>query len=117
MLVDAQGGESRAKYGDGLIKRYSKRLVNEIGKNYSIRYLEMMRKFYLFQKTKPVVSNLTWSHYIILLRLKNENAINYYINQNKTIGVIICLEDNKPIIRYCSNPRIFSTTYKIESFV
>ena len=34
LLIDAQGGEARAKYGDGLIKEYSKRLVNEVGKRY-----------------------------------------------------------------------------------
>ena len=50
MIIDAQGGESRAKYGDGLIKRYSERLTLEIGKGYSTRTLKLMRKFYLFQK-------------------------------------------------------------------
>ena len=35
------------------------------------------------------------------------------INQNKTIGIIICKEDNSYVIRYCSNSNIYSTTYKI----
>ena len=30
MLIEAQGGESRAKYGNGLIKEYSKRLIKEV---------------------------------------------------------------------------------------
>ena len=81
LLIEAQGGEIRAKYGDDLIKEYSKKLSNEIGKKYTVRYLQLMRQFYLFQKTKPVVSQLTWSHYVILLRLKDENMINYYITQ------------------------------------
>ena len=81
LLVEAQGGESRAKYGDGLIKEYSIKLTHELGKGYSIRSLKNMRKFYLFQKGQPVVAQLTWSHYTILLSLKNINEINYYINQ------------------------------------
>ena len=36
LLIEAQGGEDRAKYGDGLIKEYSKRLTNELGKKYRI---------------------------------------------------------------------------------
>ena len=36
LLIEAQGGEDRAKYGDGLIKEYSERLYNELGKKYDI---------------------------------------------------------------------------------
>ena len=35
LLIEAQGGETRAKYGDGLIKEYSKRLTIELGKGYT----------------------------------------------------------------------------------
>lgn len=80
LIVEAQGGEERAKYGTGLINEYSKKLVREFGRKYSTRYLELMRKFYLFQKTKPLVSNLSWSHYLLLLSLKDEYEINYYID-------------------------------------
>ncbi len=45
-----------------------------------------MRKFYLFQKVQPVAAQLSWSHYIELLSIKDINEINYYIdiylNQN-----------------------------------
>ena len=47
LLVEAQGGEERAKYGNGLIKEYSKRLTSELGKGYSIQNLKNMRRFYL----------------------------------------------------------------------
>ena len=80
LLIEAQGGEARAKYGNGLIKEYSKKLTSELGKGYSERNLKNMRKFYLFQKGQPVVAELTWSHYTILLSLKDINKINYYIN-------------------------------------
>ena len=46
ILIEAQG-EERAKYGDGLIKEYSKKLTNEFGKGYSTRNLKLMRKFFL----------------------------------------------------------------------
>lgn len=43
LLVDAQGGEKRAKYGNKLIKEYSERLTKELGKGYSTRNLKYMR--------------------------------------------------------------------------
>ena len=80
LIIEAQGGEERAKYGDGLIKEYSSRLTLELGKGYSERNLKNMRKFYLLvQKGQPVVAELTWSHYTILLSLNNINKMNYYI--------------------------------------
>ena len=81
LLIEAQGGEDRAKYGDGLIKEYSKKLTNELGKGYSTRSLKNMRKFYLiYQKGQALPAQLTWSHYCELLSLKDINEINYYIN-------------------------------------
>ena len=35
LLIEAQGGEKRAKYGDNLIKEYSIRLTKELGKGYT----------------------------------------------------------------------------------
>lgn len=84
MIVDAQGGESRAKYGNKIIKKYSERLIKELGKGYSSRSLKYMRKFYLFQKRQPVAAQLTWSHYIELLNINDFNKINYYIEQIST---------------------------------
>ena len=40
LLIEAQGGEDRAKYGDGLIKEYSIKLTNEMGKNMILLELE-----------------------------------------------------------------------------
>ena len=81
LLIEAQGGEDRAKYGDGLIKEYSERLTKELGKGYSIRSIKNMRKFYLiYQKGQALPAQLTWSHYCELLSLKDINEINYYID-------------------------------------
>ena len=84
LLIDAQGGEKRAKYGNHLIKEYSIKLTKELGKGYSTRTLKLMRKFYLFQKGQALPAQLTWSHYIELLSIKNVNEINYYINVSKS---------------------------------
>ena len=72
LLIEAQGGEARAKYGDGLIREYSKRLSNDLNKKFSERNLRNMRQFYLLfkkQKWNAVRANLTWSHYIELMNI------------------------------------------------
>ena len=81
LLIEAQGGETRAKYGDNLIKEYSKNLINDVGKKYTYTSLSRMRQFYLlFQNIAPS-AQLSWSHYQELIPLKDINKINYYINQ------------------------------------
>ena len=57
LLIEAQGGEDRAKYGDGLIKEYSERLTKELGKRYSITNLKYMRMFYLLIKKSQTLSD------------------------------------------------------------
>ena len=85
MIINAQGGDKKAKYGDCLIKKFSLRLTKELGKGYSAQSLKKMRRFYLhFRKRQTVsVQSISWSHYEILLMLKDENEINYYINQTE----------------------------------
>ena len=82
LIVTAQGGENRAKYGDGLIKEYSKKLSIELNKIYDVTSLKRMRQFYLMiKKGAPLEHQLTWSHYKILISIKDLNKIYYYINQ------------------------------------
>ena len=82
LIVEAQGGEARAKYGNGLIREWSKKLTKKYGKSYNQRYLRIMRQFYsTFPIWKSVISKLTWTHYIKVMKLTNENERNYYINQ------------------------------------
>ena len=90
LLVEAQGGEERAKYGDGLIKEYSKRLILEVGKKYNYKTLLKIRKFYLFsQKVATMSRELTWSHYVELLKFDDVKIIDYYtkisIQQNLSV--------------------------------
>ena len=35
------------------------------------------------------------------------------ISQNKTIGIIICKKENKFVLEYCSDQRIYETTYTL----
>ncbi len=80
LILEAQGGERRAKYGNGLIKEYSKKLTLELGSGYTFTSLSRMRKFYLLYRNVATVSQqLTWSHYCEILSIKDVNIINYYI--------------------------------------
>ncbi len=82
LLMEAQGGEKRAKYGDELIKKWSEIFSKEYGNGYSGRNMRDMRNFYqLFPIWRAVLAKLTWSHIVKLLPIKNESERNYYINQ------------------------------------
>ena len=82
ILVEAQGGLNRAKYGDGLIKKWSITFMLDYGKHYNVRELRRMRQFYLlFSIWSAVPTEISWSHIIEILSLKNKNEMNYYINQ------------------------------------
>ena len=81
LLIEAQGGKERARYGDSLIKEYSKKLSEELVGKYNITTLKRMRQFYLIiEKGAPLAHQLTWSHYCELLSIKDINEINYYIS-------------------------------------
>ena len=87
MLIEAQGGKERATYGEQIIKEYSKQLCNEVGKQYNYKNLFKMRKFYLFLEKFPTLSRqLTWSHYIELLKFDDIDILYYYVD--------ICLKQN-----------------------
>ena len=80
LIVEAQGGEARAKYGNRLIKEYSIRLTNELGRGYNVTNLKNMRQFYLrFKKGRTLCDQLQWSHYRYLLPIDDDNKFNYYV--------------------------------------
>jgi len=80
LLIEAQGGEKRAKYGNKLIKEYSEKLTKELGKGYSVTNLKYMRQFYLIiQKGQTLSDQLSWSHYIELIKLYDLEKIQYYV--------------------------------------
>ena len=90
LLIDAQGGEERAKYGDGIIKEYSKKLTEELGKGFTITALKKMRKFYLLiEKGATLSHQLTWSHYQEMMTINKINEINYYIRISEKLSLSI----------------------------
>ena len=105
LLVEAQGGEERAKYGNGLIKEYSKRLNSELGKGYTVTRLKYMRTFYeLVKKSPPLADqfknvNTTWSNICEILYLKNIEEIKYYLNLSNKL----CLTKRELRLRIKSN--------------
>ena len=82
LIVEAQDGKKRAKYGDGLIKKWGKKLSEKYGRGYDYTNLSRMRTLYI---TFPIIGTLSqqlsWSHYYTILPIKNPNERNYYINR------------------------------------
>ena len=79
--------EAGGKYGDKIIDEYAKKLTMEVGKKYTRRTLFRMKKFYnVFsdEKVTTMLTQLTWSHFLLLLSLNDYNEIIYYINVSKT---------------------------------
>lgn len=82
MIVEKQDGEDRAKYGDLLIENISKKLTAEFGKGFSKRNLERMRKFYLcYPIATTLLSQLSWSHYLELIKIDDEEKRNFYMQE------------------------------------
>ncbi len=78
--------EAGGKYGENIINEYSKKLVIEVGKKYNKRTLFRMKQLYNKfnnEKVSPLVTQLTWSHYLLLLSLDNYDEIIYYLNISK----------------------------------
>lgn len=85
IVEQEQSGEDRAEYGKRLISALSDELTKEFGKGFSARNLRNFRKFYtLFPDDKiwqTRLPNLTWSHFSCLLRVADENARIWYLNE------------------------------------
>ena len=90
LIVEAQGGETRAKYGNKLIKEYSLKLTNELGRGYSTRNLALMRKFYIkFKNVQTMSAQLSWSHISELLCLNDQSKMNYYISISEKLNLSV----------------------------
>lgn len=132
--------EAGGKYGDNIIEQYSKKLVVEVGKKYNKRTLFRMKQFYIVfsnENVSPLVTHLSWTHYVILLSLKNYNEINYYIQQvlNRNLskrqleGIIknkeyerlpeetknkLLSKDKSNVVDFIKNPILIKNTNKYE---
>ena len=74
--------EAGKHYGEGIIKEYSQKLKYDLSKNYSVRLLYRMLKYYNFVsevKLPTLSAKLSWSHYDEILRFDDINKIIFYI--------------------------------------
>ena len=81
-IVEQQGGEEKAEYGVRLIAELSKQMSTDFGKGFTVANLKIMRQFYLtFPKSYALRSELSWTHYRLLMRVENKNARRFYIEE------------------------------------
>lgn len=96
-----QSGSGRAAYGKHVLETLSNVLNREFGKGFSVSTLTNIRKFYetyqnrisesmvakfADKNSQPLVTNfkedipfrLSWTHYLILMRIPNEEERNFY---------------------------------------
>ena len=79
--------DKRAEYGKKLVKDLSDRLVVEFGKSYSVRNLHYMRQFYMvFPIVNTLCSQLSWSHYRLLMKVNDTSARDFYMNECAEAG-------------------------------
>ena len=81
-IVEQQGGNERAEYGAQLIKELSMQLTADFGKGFTIANLKNMRQFYLtYPIGYAVSSQLTWTHYRMLMRVQSDEARKWYTEE------------------------------------
>ena len=92
IVEEEQRGEKRAEYGEYLIRRLAKDLTKQFGKGFTERNLWWMKQFYItypklyamraeFEKDEKLYAlrtQLSWTHFRILMRIKDETARQFY---------------------------------------
>jgi len=90
IVEQEQQGNERANYGDYLIENLARHLGNEFGKGFSVANLWNFKQFYLTWPDKEILYTLCrelgWSHIRLIMRIENEAARNYYLNETRTQG-------------------------------
>jgi predicted nuclease of restriction endonuclease-like (RecB) superfamily len=96
IVEEEQNGSSRADYGKQVLKELSEKLTSEFGRGYSIANLKNFRQFYLVfpevcqlnstdNPDTPIrytlCSELTWSHFRLLMRVENQQARDFYVRE------------------------------------
>ena len=83
IVEEEQKGEKRAEYGTYLLRDLAKALTADFGQGLSERNLRQMRQLYIFFPIRNTLcAELTWSHYRLLMRVENENARKFYIEES-----------------------------------
>lgn len=66
----------------GLLKELSNQMTRDFGKGFTVANLKNMRQFYLtFPNSYALRSELSWTHYRLLMRVENENARQFYMEE------------------------------------
>lgn len=85
IVLEEQNGNHRATYGKQIVQTLSAELTNEFGKGFSERNIRKYRQFYLTfpdKKIWPTLSaKLNWSHFEIIMRVTDEKARLYYLQE------------------------------------
>lgn len=82
-IVEKQGGNATAEYGTSLLKELAKQMTADFGKGFTVTNLSYMRQFYLaFPNRHTLCDKLSWSHYRLLMRVENESARQFYIEES-----------------------------------
>jgi len=82
IVEDEQKGEDRAEYGKATLAALSARLSKEFGRGFSRQNLQNMKQFYLrFRNCQTPSGKLSWSHYLLLMRLDDDQAYTFYVKE------------------------------------
>jgi len=82
-----QGGATRADYGKRLLPSLAETLTAEFGRGFDTTNLRHMRGFFLaFPIRDALRRELSWTHYRTLLRVENEQARQWYLNETAAQG-------------------------------
>jgi len=82
IVEEDQRGESRSEYGECLVENLSARLSSEYGRGYDRTNVWNMIRFYrMFPKLDALRQELSWTHYRHLMRVENDNARVFYMDE------------------------------------
>ena len=83
IVEEEQKGKNRAEYGKYLLKSLSDKLTADYGKGFKVTNLKYFRQFFLsFPKSHALRDQLSWTHYRLLMRVKNQKARDFYIEES-----------------------------------
>lgn len=81
-IIEEQGGKEKAEYGTGLLQELSKQMTKDFGRGFTVANLKNMRQFYLkFPNGYTLRSELSWSHYRLLMRVEDKTAREFYMQE------------------------------------
>ena len=82
IVMQEQNGNGRAEYGKQIIEKLSDALTKEFGKGFGTTNLKYIRLFYvMFPIGHALRDELSWTHYRLLLRVEDEKARTFYLNE------------------------------------